>query len=105
MVSFFTLVHASAGLAVLSSLALTAANAQDLVIAVKGGEASPLMDATSDDQADWKGLEWDVIQHLCDPVSGYLRNCSYIKATTRDEKFELLANNTADVVIAGTGAS
>lgn len=106
MVSFFfTLVHASAGLAVLSSLALTAANAQELVIAIRGDDASPLIDATSDDQADWKGLEWDVIQHLCDPVSGYLRNCSYIKANTRDEKFELLANNTADVVIAGVGAS
>jgi ABC-type amino acid transport substrate-binding protein len=85
----------------------TLANAQggSTVIAVRGNEASPLMDATSDDQANWRGLEWDMIQYLCDPDAGYLRNCSFIRTTSLGERYDLLANKTADVVIAGAAAT
>ena len=71
------------------------------VIAIRASEPSPLMNATSDNPADWSGLEWDIIQSLCDADAGYLWNCTYLKTNTLNERIDAVLNGTADVSISG----
>ena len=90
----------------LSSLVMLPwATVADTVIAINSMEPGPLMNSTSDNPADWSGYEWDIIQALCDPETGYLSDCTYLKTTNINERLEVLQNGTADVSLSGIGVT
>jgi ABC-type amino acid transport substrate-binding protein len=101
MTPSFLLLLAGTWLVGHSSLGMISSVRAETIIAIRASEPSPLMNATSDDPAEWSGLEWDMIQSLCDADAGYLSNCSYLKTNTLDERIDVVVNGSADVSISG----